>query len=162
VFSDRPVGETVWPDNIRFLGAYSEAGLGELVARVAPTATWFPAQAIETFCYALSELLRLRRPVVASDLGALSERLLLIEGCHLVPHDAEERVWLRHLLAASADVDLVFDTTPDDTDPFYPGQYTELVVSNLLDVADTEFDDLQVCITVPEAASPCRLREAER
>ena len=127
VFANRPEGEQVWPRNIRFLGPYDETNLGQLVALAAPTVAWFPSQALETYCYALSELLRLRRPVVASDLGALTERLTPIDGCRLVPHDADERSWLRHLISASAEADLAFDAAPVEGVPFYPQGYLELV-----------------------------------
>jgi hypothetical protein len=127
VLANRPAGEQVWPRNIRFLGAYDETSLGGLVALAAPTVVWFPSQAPETYCYALSELLRLRRPVVASALGALTERLAPIDGCRLVPHDADERVWLRHLIGASAEGDLVFDAAPVAGIPFYPQGYLGLI-----------------------------------
>ena len=127
VLANRPAGEQVWPRNIRFLGPYDETSLGGLVALAAPTVVWFPSQAPETYCYALSELLRLRRPVVASALGALTERLSPIDGCRLVPHDADERVWLRNLIGASAEADLAFGAAPVEGVPFYPQRYLDLV-----------------------------------
>jgi len=82
-------------------GEYVEADLPALVASERPDVVWFPAQVPETFAYTLSVALRSGLPVVASDLGALPERLAGHARATLVRFDAPARAWNDALLEAS-------------------------------------------------------------
>jgi len=70
----RPVGE--WPDlPVSVSGEYREGDLESLVALEGGDAFFFPAQCPETWSYTLSAALASGLPIVATDLGALPERL---------------------------------------------------------------------------------------
>jgi GT2 family glycosyltransferase/glycosyltransferase involved in cell wall biosynthesis len=56
-------------------GAYQDRDLDQLIAQEAPHLIWFPAQWPETYSYTLSAALRSGCPIVATNLGAFSERL---------------------------------------------------------------------------------------
>jgi glycosyltransferase involved in cell wall biosynthesis len=60
---------------VKISGRYQASDLPRLVAEYTPHLLWFPAQCPETFSYTLSEALRLKLPLVVSDLGALPERV---------------------------------------------------------------------------------------
>jgi GT2 family glycosyltransferase/glycosyltransferase involved in cell wall biosynthesis len=63
---------------------------------------WFPAQVPETYAYTLSIALATGRPIVASALGALPERLRDRQDARLVPWNAPAVEWNDALLAAAA------------------------------------------------------------
>lgn len=56
-------------------GAYHDAELAELIAEIKPHVVWFPGSCPETYSYTLSAVLEAGLPVVATDIGAFSERL---------------------------------------------------------------------------------------
>jgi len=56
-------------------GAYSDADIDEKISSINPDIIWYPALWPETYSYTLSEGLRSARPIIASNLGAFSERL---------------------------------------------------------------------------------------
>ena len=60
---------------MRVTGAYEEADLAGLIAAVAPDLIWFPAVWPETFSYTLSAALQSGLPILATDIGAFTERL---------------------------------------------------------------------------------------
>jgi GT2 family glycosyltransferase/glycosyltransferase involved in cell wall biosynthesis len=56
-------------------GPYEEPEIHDLLRREAPRVAFFPSVTPETWCYALTPALRNGLPIVAFDLGAISERL---------------------------------------------------------------------------------------
>jgi len=56
-------------------GTYAEGEIGVILDEIKPHLVWFPAQWPETYSYTLSEALAAGMPVVASEIGAFSERL---------------------------------------------------------------------------------------
>jgi glycosyltransferase involved in cell wall biosynthesis len=72
-FLARPLAAA--PTTLGITGEYDEGALAQLVALERPDAFFFPAQCPESFSYTLSEALATPCPIVATDLGALPERL---------------------------------------------------------------------------------------
>lgn len=78
-----------WPTGpISITGEYPEATLAELIALERGDVAFFPAQCPETFSYTLSAVLETDLPIVATDLGALPERLAARANARIVPWDA--------------------------------------------------------------------------
>lgn len=73
--------------NLQVHGAYEEAELAKLIAEINPHLVWFPGSCPETYSYTLSAVLEAGLPVVATDIGAFSERLAGREWTWLVPPD---------------------------------------------------------------------------
>ena len=82
------------PESVRCMGLYQDAELLELIAKIAPHLVWLPAQCPETWSYTLSAGLRAGLPVLASDLGALPERLAGRPFTRLLAHTASAQQWL--------------------------------------------------------------------
>ncbi|HEX4883406.1 MAG TPA: glycosyltransferase, partial [Casimicrobiaceae bacterium] len=82
-------------------GEFADDDVGALVAAERPDVLWFPAQVPETYAYTLSIALASGLPVVASDLGALPERLRGHPAARLVAWDAPPADWNAALLAAA-------------------------------------------------------------
>ena len=80
--------------HIAVTGAYQDAALPALIARVRPHAIWFPAPWPETWSYTLSAALAAGLPIVASAIGAFPERLAGRELTWLVPPAAPAARWL--------------------------------------------------------------------
>ena len=78
-------------------GSYAEHRLAELLAGERADVVWFPAQVPETYSYTLTVALASGLPIVASALGALTERLANHPDAHLVAWDAPPEVWNRAL-----------------------------------------------------------------
>jgi GT2 family glycosyltransferase len=74
-------------------GEYDEADLPALLAAEKPDVFFFPAQVPESFCYALTPALLSGKPMVASALGALAERLQEIPQTVLLPWDSSIAEW---------------------------------------------------------------------
>ena len=87
---------------ISMTGAYDEADLPGLVAAESPDVWLFPAQWPETWSYTLSAALATGRPIVASSLGALRERLERVERARIVAWDAPASAWNDALVEAAA------------------------------------------------------------
>lgn len=82
------------PDSVRCMGLYQDADLLSLIVDIDPHLLWLPAQCPETWSYTLSAGLRLGLPVLASDLGALPERLIGRPLTQLLTHTASAEQWL--------------------------------------------------------------------
>lgn len=82
------------PESVRCMGLYQDAELLALIADAAPHLLWLPAQCPETWSYTLSAGLRAGLPVLASDLGALPERLSGRPFTQLLAHTATAEQWL--------------------------------------------------------------------
>lgn len=67
---------------------YAHVDLPALVAELAPDLALLPSTVEETWSYTLSEMWRLRIPVLATDLGAFAERITHASNGMLVPTDA--------------------------------------------------------------------------
>ena len=79
----------VWPELPYSLsGEYPEGRLAELIALEHGDAFFFPAQCPETFSYTLSAALDTQLAIVATDLGALPERLARRDNARIVPWQA--------------------------------------------------------------------------
>lgn len=82
------------PKSVRCMGLYQDADLLNLIADIEPHLLWLPAQCPETWSYTLSAGLRAGLPVIASDLGALPERLAGRPLTQLLAHTASAQQWL--------------------------------------------------------------------
>lgn len=75
-------------------GPYEDADLPLLLQRLQPDLVWFPALWPETYSYTLSAALLAGLPIVATDLGAFSERLSLRPWTWLQPWSTTSDDWL--------------------------------------------------------------------
>ena len=79
----------VWPEVALTIGGeYREGELPALLAAAGGDAIFFPAQVPETFSFTLSDALDTGLPIVATNLGALPERLEGVAGARVVRWDA--------------------------------------------------------------------------
>ena len=103
----RVVGATAAPlpplplSRLSMSGEYQDGDLAALLAAERPDVLWFPVQWPETYTYTLSAALAVGTPVVASDIGALPERLAAHAGVRLLPWDAPAAAWNEALLSAA-------------------------------------------------------------
>lgn len=88
---------TAFASNFRNYGGYHSDEAPAIIRAYQPHVIWFPSQVPETYCYTLSEAMRLRRPIVASALGAFTERLEDRPYTKLVRHDAPAEEWVAAL-----------------------------------------------------------------
>ena len=95
------LGESLYPlpSSVAVSGAYQDVDLDRLIRDRAPHLLWLPAQVPETWCYTLSAGLRAGLPILASDIGALSERLSGRPATRLLSPRSSPEVWLKALLA---------------------------------------------------------------
>lgn len=75
-------------------GEYKEAELPALLAKVKPHVLWFPSQAPETYSYTLSAAIKAGLPIVATRVGAFTERLDGRPMTWLVDPEASAEQWL--------------------------------------------------------------------
>jgi glycosyltransferase involved in cell wall biosynthesis len=79
----------VWPEvPLTIGGEYPEGALPALLAAAGGDALFFPAQVPETFSFTLTDALDTGLPIVATNLGALPERLAGIANARVVRWDA--------------------------------------------------------------------------
>lgn len=99
----------LWPElPISVHGSYADdLELAHLIANERADVIWFPAQVPETFSYTLSVALASGLPIVASNIGALGERLATHSRARLLPPDAPPEAWLTALRAAAGRGDMV-------------------------------------------------------
>jgi GT2 family glycosyltransferase/2-polyprenyl-3-methyl-5-hydroxy-6-metoxy-1,4-benzoquinol methylase/glycosyltransferase involved in cell wall biosynthesis len=81
-------------------GPYDDAQLPRLLEELTPDIVWFPAVWPETYAYTLSACLDAGLPIMASDIGAFSDRLRHRALTWLHPWDSTPQQWLDHLLLA--------------------------------------------------------------
>ena len=92
-----------WPDApLSITGSYPDGTLDRLIALERGDVVFFPAQVPESYSYTLSAAMRAGLPIVASDLGALPERLRGYAAATLVAPDAAAGALNDALLAAAA------------------------------------------------------------
>ncbi len=82
-------------------GQYVEGELPQMIAAEQPDVLLFAAQVPETYAYTLSVALESGLPIVASALGAFSERLAGVPRSTTVPWNAPASRWNEALLAAA-------------------------------------------------------------
>lgn len=124
--------ETAFPSprgaKVTETGAYKDEDLPSLIEKMRPHLLWFPAPWPETYSYTLSAALASGLPIVASDIGALPERLEGRPWTWLVPPKVEAPVWLEAF--ASVRKSLLAGRSPQSGRPrsagkpfFYPDLY---------------------------------------
>ena len=82
-------------------GEYRDGDLPALLALERGDVVFFPAQCPETFSYTLSDALNVSLPIVATNLGALPERLAGRPNTRIVPWDAPAAAINEALLAST-------------------------------------------------------------
>jgi glycosyltransferase involved in cell wall biosynthesis len=93
--------QPVAPDLEDYLVVHTEQAAGPLtsaVCRVWPHLAWFPFQAPETHSYALSDAMAHGLPILASEIGAIPERIAQRANCWLAPWDSSPEQWLERML----------------------------------------------------------------
>ena len=89
------------PPTLTASGSYAVDDLPKLIAGERPDVIWLPSQVPETFCFTLSTALASGLPIVASNIGALANRLRDVRHATLIAYDATATDWHDALLAAS-------------------------------------------------------------
>ncbi len=79
---------------LRITGEYADADLRQLIEQIAPTVIWFPPASPETFSYTLSAAIESGLPIVATRIGAFTERLAGRPLTWLADEDASPADWL--------------------------------------------------------------------
>jgi GT2 family glycosyltransferase len=101
----RVIGATAAPlpplplSRLSMSGEFREGDLAALIAAERPDVLWFPVQWPETYTYTLSAALASRIPIVASQVGAMTERLAGRGDVRLLPWDATAGQWNETLVA---------------------------------------------------------------
>jgi glycosyltransferase involved in cell wall biosynthesis len=92
--------EAPLPDDadLKVSGVYEPQNLPALLSAADPHLAWLPAQCPESYSYTLSEALRAGLPVLASNLGALPERLSGRPWSWVFQWDAGPEAWLDRLM----------------------------------------------------------------
>ncbi|HUP31212.1 MAG TPA: glycosyltransferase [Usitatibacter sp.] len=118
----------LWPAlPVEVSGEYPEGSLPELLASLGGNVVFFPAQCPETFSYTLGDAIASGMPIVATDLGALGERLAGVAGSAVLPWDASPARFNEALLAAaSRNARAEAVRSPADVNSaFYESEYLE-------------------------------------
>lgn len=89
------------PEGITATGSYAANDLPSLIAVERPDVIWLPSQVPETYSFTLSAALATGLPIVASDIGALADRLRGVANATLLPFDASTERWHEALLSAA-------------------------------------------------------------
>ncbi len=90
------------PPMLTATGSYEPGELPRLIGIERPDVLWLPSQVPETYSFTLTAALASGLPIVASDIGALRDRLQNNDRARLVPFDASPHTWHDSLLAAAA------------------------------------------------------------
>lgn len=115
---------------VKLLGAYDHDKLPAIVEEIRPHLAWFPFTQPETHSYALSDVLRLGLPVLATGIGAIPERLVGRPLTWLVPYAPSmagthfewiEKLYRTNLECAPAWVNI--DHLPAVDEDFFPEAY---------------------------------------
>ena len=89
------------PTTLRATGSYEANDLPGLIADERPDVIWLPSQVPETHSFTLTAALASGIPIVASNIGALAERLHGVAGATLLAYDSSAAQWHDALVAAS-------------------------------------------------------------
>jgi len=110
--------ENTFPEPARRLiqqtGHYQEADLPRLLKEARPHVIWMPNAWPETFSYTLTSAIETGLPIIATNLGALPERLAGRPHTWLVDHRATTTEWLATFAEVRA---LLHDRTPAPAKP---------------------------------------------
>jgi GT2 family glycosyltransferase/glycosyltransferase involved in cell wall biosynthesis len=82
------------PQNIVMTGEYTDADLPKLLLEQKPHVVWFPAQWPETYSYTLTAAINAGLPIVATRIGAFTERLVGRPLTWLADPEATPEQWL--------------------------------------------------------------------
>jgi GT2 family glycosyltransferase/glycosyltransferase involved in cell wall biosynthesis len=89
-----------WPESLLSIaGGYRDADLPDLIAAERPDVFFFPSQVPETFSYTLSMAMQTGWPILATRLGAFSERLAEYPLAQLLDPEAPVADWNQALLS---------------------------------------------------------------
>lgn len=133
----RVLGATVEPmaqaprTPVTVYGEYADADLPGILAAERPDVLLFAAQWPETYLYTLSAAMATALPIVASDLGALAERLAGHRNVAFVPVDATAAEWNRALLAAGGHAEGDAEEPPAIAVGTEPARYAEAYLEPL-------------------------------
>jgi hypothetical protein len=96
-----PAGKEQGPHGIRLLGGYRQEELNPLICRLRPHLAWLPFTAPESHSYALSDAMLQGLPILATGIGAVTERMAGRPGSWLLsPEEATAEgfaAWLARL-----------------------------------------------------------------
>ena len=140
------------PPTVRCLGLYQDADLPDLIAQVQPHILWLPAQCPETWSYTLSAGLYAGLPVLASDIGALPERLRERPLTQLVTHTASAQQWLAALQALQQRICAASETGPQ---PWQSSRCAPFYLQARGASADADSGLAQVYLQSKGATQPC-------
>jgi glycosyltransferase involved in cell wall biosynthesis len=116
---------------IEVTGAYAEADLAGLIARLRPHVAWFPACWPETYSYTLSAALEAGLPVVAARIGAFPERLAGRALTWLCEPGAGTEAWMATFDAVRKTLDAAPKANraarTDSATDFYAGAYQSVL-----------------------------------
>ena len=123
-FVARPL--PLWPEApLTISGEFPEGRLPELLAIERGDVVFFPAQCAETYSYTLTDALDTALPIVATDLGALPERLARRGNARIVRRNAAAAEINDALLAAAAPRPAAGRAAVDTTFADYRARYVE-------------------------------------
>ena len=89
------------PPELAATGSYQADDLPKLIASERPDVIWLPSQVPETFSFTLSAALASGLPIVASNIGALADRLRGVSHATLLAYNSTTEDWHAALMAAS-------------------------------------------------------------
>jgi len=123
-YTSRPI--PAWPAlPYGVAGEYREGDLPALIALEGGDAIFFPAQCPETYSYTLTAAIASGLPIVATDLGALPERLAAHREAAIVPWDAPAAAMNDAILARVAPRPTPAPAAPSMTAAAYRARYLE-------------------------------------
>lgn len=123
--------------NLMVYGKFEQRDLATLIAKVNPHWIWFPAQTPETYSYTLSAAMASSCAILASDLGALPERLAHYDKSKLLPWDSEIEDWCAAMQQCDFDA---IDSRRKQADAFSTASYLSIISREQKQI-DTEILD---------------------
>lgn len=123
------------PASITASGSYEVDELPKLIASERPDVIWLPSQVPETFSFTLSAAIESGLPIVASDLGALADRLHDRAHASLLSYDASAQAWQSALVAAAAASPFQAVRIPATSSAEERAAFAALYVEHYLDVS---------------------------
>ncbi len=118
--------------NLSITGKYDEEDLQSLISNWKPDIFWFPALWPETYSYTLSEALKTGLPIVATNIGAINQRLEGRPYSWVLPFESEPVVWLNWFVEFSLGRKIyiqkeISQSTTKDPESFYKVEYFKKV-----------------------------------
>ena len=131
-------------------GEYREGDLPALIAHEGGDAIFFPAQCPETYSYTLTAAIASGLPIVATDLGALPERLAAHPRAAIVPWNAPPAAMNDAILARVPAPSRPAIRAPSMTPAAYRARYLEGIARGAPPRADADLDP--AWLVEPQAA----------